>query len=79
MGQAIGQSEEKNGKTIVNHGGVYAGMHVFDKEVGPVHAVYQSVSPNTGVNGKNGGPILTPMNDNWDVWMWHDGVILDLE
>ena len=77
-GMIVGQAEFlKNGDKNVTHGGVYAGYMVLEKGKGPVHAVYQSVAPGTNIKGKEGGPVLNEMNDKWNVWMLHDGVILD--
>ena len=77
-GMVIGQSGvDENGKTCIAHGGVYAGKIALVDGGEPVHAVYQSVSPGTKLKGNEGGPLLTEMSDDWDVWMWHTGMILD--
>lgn len=77
-GMVIGQSGvDENGKTCIAHGGVYAGKIALVDGGEPAHAVYQSVSPGTKLKGNEGGPLLTEMSDDWDVWMWHTGMILD--
>lgn len=77
-GMVVGQAIfDENGILSVEHGGVYAGKIALTESSEPLHAVYQSVSPGTGLKGKEGGPLLTSMNDTWNVWMWHDGIILD--
>ena len=76
-GMIVGQLITEDGKTRVEHGGIYAGEISLKEGQAPVHAVYQSVSPDTGKKGRDGGPLLTEMNDKWTVWMWHKGVVMN--